>query len=225
MTAGEPRASAGGEPPRLEVLPVGPLGANAYLLTDPAGGEAILVDPGEEPERLLEAVERSGCRLVQLLCTHGHFDHVGGAAALQRIHPLPLRCHPAAVELIEHLPDFQRAYGFPPGPVPRLQADLNEGTRIVWSGGVLHVRHVPGHAPGHILLTWPGNALVGDCVFAGSIGRTDLPLASFEQLAASIRDKIYSLPPRTRLHPGHGPPTTVDHESRTNPFVQGEQTS
>jgi glyoxylase-like metal-dependent hydrolase (beta-lactamase superfamily II) len=204
----------------LTVLPVGPLQTNAYLLAAPAAGEAMLVDPGEEPTRLLANLADSNCRLTQLVCTHGHFDHVMAAAAVQEAHDLPLRCHPLDAQLIRRMPEIQSAYGFPGTPVPRVEDSLSDGVTLTLGRVELTVRHVPGHSPGHVMIGWEGHVLVGDCIFAGSIGRTDLPGGSFADLERSIQERIYTLPDNTRLHPGHGPETTVGREKQQNPFVR-----
>jgi len=201
----------------LTCLTVGALQMNAWLLT--CGGEAALIDPGDEPGRLLRAIEASGSRLRYLLATHGHFDHVAAAAVLQERFDLPLRCHRDDVFLINDLPAHQQMFGFPPSPVPRVFGDLDDLIRLPLGDGELLVAHVPGHAPGHVLFGWPGHAVVGDCIFVGSVGRTDLPGGSFASLAKSIRERIYTLPDDTVLHPGHGPDTTVGREKGTNPFV------
>jgi len=207
----------------VEVIPVGPLQVNAVLLTAPRapeGPEAILIDPGDEPERLFAAVEKSDCRLVGLLATHGHFDHVGAAAAIQARFDLPLRCHSDDVPLIRQMPQVQTAYGFPATEVPRLQDDLVDGGSIAFGGDFLRISHVPGHSPGQVMFTFPGHALVGDCLFAGSVGRTDLPGGDFARLEKSIRESIYTLADETIVICGHGPDTTVGREKATNPFVR-----
>ncbi len=215
---------------QLEVLPVGPLQMNAVLLTGPgpAGDEAILIDPGEEPARLLGAINTSGCVLKSLLATHGHFDHIGAAAAIQEIHDLPLHCHEADLPIIREMPAIQAAYGFPPSTVPRWRADLSDGAELPFAGGIIKVQHVPGHSPGQVMFilpapssgSGPGCAIVGDCLFAGSIGRTDLPGGDFATLEKSIRERIYTLPDDTIVVSGHGPDTTVGHEKTNNPFVR-----
>ena len=206
----------------LECLTVGPLQMNAWLLVDRTAGEAVLVDPGDEAPRLLERLAASGCRLRWLVATHGHFDHVAAAAQVQAgSGELPLLIHPDDRFLVEGMPDHQAMYGFPPSAIPHLDASLAHGRTLPLGTGFLQVTAVPGHSPGHVMISWQGHALVGDCVFAGSIGRTDLPGGSLDTLTASIRERIYSLPPGTILHPGHGPDTTVAQEMATNPFVPG----
>jgi hydroxyacylglutathione hydrolase len=206
----------------IECVTVGPLQMNAWLLHDPASGEAALVDPGDDAPRLLAALAATGCRLRWLLATHGHFDHVGAAAEIQDAWDLPLLVHADDVPLIESMPEHQAMYGLPPSRRPRLAAELTAGGRIALGSCELSVAAVPGHSPGHVMFAWPGHALVGDCVFAGSVGRTDLPGGDFATLARSIRTQVYTLPRDTILHPGHGPDTTVDRERRTNPIVPGE---
>jgi glyoxylase-like metal-dependent hydrolase (beta-lactamase superfamily II) len=215
---------------QLDVLPVGPLQMNAVLLTGkgPEGNEAVLIDPGEEAERLLRIIAGSDCVLKGLWATHGHFDHVGSAAAIQEVHDLPLLCHADDLPLIQEMPAIQKAYGFFATALPRCQADLGDGTTLPFAGGSIEVRHVPGHSPGQVMFvlppsgnSGPGCAIVGDCLFAGSIGRTDLPGGDFDTLEKSIRERIYTLPDDTRVVSGHGPDTTVGREKASNPFVRG----
>jgi glyoxylase-like metal-dependent hydrolase (beta-lactamase superfamily II) len=215
---------------KLEVVPVGPLQMNAVIVT--AGGTegpvTILIDPGDEAERLLRLVKETDGTLVHLLATHGHFDHVGAAAAVQTETGHDLRCHEDDLPLIEQMPEIQTAYGFPITAVPRCRPDLDDGTFLDFAGGQIEVRHVPGHSPGQVMFVLPspgegrpGCAIVGDCVFAGSVGRTDLPGGDFATLEKSIRERIYTLPDETILICGHGPDTTVGREKSSNPFVRG----
>ncbi len=208
---------------KVEVRPVGPLQMNSVLITGVGadGPETILIDPGAEPEKLLEWVGHSGGRLVALLATHGHFDHVGAAAEIQDAHDLPLRCHRNDLELIRQMPQIQESYGFPATRIPRCASDLDEGVRIPFATGEIKVRHVPGHSPGQLMFILPGQAIVGDCLFAGSVGRTDLPGGDFATLEKSIRERIYTLPDNTVIICGHGPDTTVGREKESNPFVRG----
>lgn len=205
----------------VKVVPVGPLQMNSVILTTegPAGLEALIIDPGGDPEKLLRQVSDSGATLTALLATHGHFDHVEGAAAIQETVDLPLHCHPDDMFLIEQMPAIQAAYGLPTTAIPRCAADLADGITVPWAGHEIPVTHVPGHSPGQVMFTIDGHAIVGDCLFAGSVGRTDLPGGDFDTLARSIREKIYTLPDETVVLCGHGPDTTVGREKVGNPFI------
>jgi hydroxyacylglutathione hydrolase len=208
---------------KVTVIPVGPLQMNSVFLSAEGenGPEAILIDPGGEPGKLLDIVKDSGCRLTAILATHGHFDHVEGTAAVQAVHDLPLRCHRDDLPLIENMQEIQTAYGFPPSATPRILADLEDGGIIVFAGTEIKISHVPGHSPGQVMFRLPGHAIVGDCLFAGSVGRTDLPGGDFATLEKSIRERIYTLADETVVICGHGPDTTVGRERETNPFVRG----
>jgi len=206
----------------LECLPVGPLQMNAWLLFDQEAGEAALIDPGEEADRLLARIDASGCQLRWLLATHGHFDHVGDAAAIQQRWDLPLLIHPGDSFLVDAMQTQQASYGLPVTPQPRVEASLTPGQTIPLGQGQLTVTPVPGHSPGQVMFHWDGHTIVGDCLFAGGVGRTDLPGGDFGQLERSIRQQIYALPDETAVHPGHGPDTTVGREKTSNPFVLGD---
>ena len=205
----------------LRCLTVGPLLMNAYLLSSPSAGVAALVDPGDDPDVLLDAVESSGCRLAYLLCTHGHFDHVSAAAMIQAEWDLPLLVHPDERHLIESLNSTRAMYGFPPVATPRFEL-LPAGTEgaLSFAGADLRWSLAPGHSSGHLIFHFGDSALVGDVIFAGSIGRTDLPGGAFDTLARSIRTILYTLHEKTVLHTGHGPATTVGEEMTSNPFVR-----
>lgn len=205
----------------FDVRPVGPLRMNSVLVTSPGTGEAVLIDPGDEPAQLLAWIKASGCRVTALLATHGHFDHVGAAAEVGAALGLPLRCHPDDAPMIRQMPLIQEGYGFPATAVPTLVTDLVDGARVPLGDGFLEVVHVPGHAMGEVMFVLPGLAIVGDCLFAGSVGRTDLPGGDFATLEKSIRERIYTLPDATIVVCGHGPDTTVGREKATNPYVRG----
>ncbi len=208
---------------RISVKPVGELQMNAVLVTAPGPREpqSLLIDPGAEPDTLKRMVEEAGAPLVALAATHGHFDHVGAAADLQESWDIPLRIHPADMPLVEAMPEVMQAYGFPPARVPLCEPDLVEGAAITLAGRQIRIRHVPGHSPGQVMFLLPGRAIVGDCLFRGSVGRTDLPGGDQALLEKSIRERIYTLPDETVVICGHGPSTTVGAERASNPFVRG----
>ncbi|MBU0743305.1 MBL fold metallo-hydrolase [bacterium] len=205
----------------LRCLTVGPLLMNAYLLSSPAAGVAALVDPGDDPDVLLAAVEASACRLSYLLCTHCHFDHISAAAMIQAEWDLPLLVHPHDRALIENLNGARAMYGFLPVATPRWELlPAGAGGKLPFAGGDLRWLQSPGHSPGHLIFHFGDSALVGDVIFAGSIGRTDLPGGDFDTLARSIRTLVYTMDEKTVLHTGHGPATTVGEEMASNPFVR-----
>jgi hydroxyacylglutathione hydrolase len=146
---------------------------------------------------------------------------VGAGAKVQKSLNLPLRCHAGDIPVIEFMQQAQVGYGFPQTEKPQTTPDLVHGMKIPFAGKTIEVRHVPGHSPGQVMFIWEDRAIVGDCLFYDSIGRTDLPGGDFKQLEQSIKDHIYTLPDDTIVHCGHGPDTTVGREKIHNPFVQG----
>ncbi|HEY9285203.1 MAG TPA: MBL fold metallo-hydrolase [Pyrinomonadaceae bacterium] len=195
---------------------------------------AVCVDPGDDAERIVAALDKHGLTLQAVALTHAHMDHVGGVAALKRLRP--------AAEIILHEADEPLYYGLPGQPawlgIPRarwaalgFEYDAPPPVERRWQDGETYavgklsfrVLHCPGHTPGHVVLFEPAAraAFVGDCLFAGSIGRTDLPGGSYEQLMDSLSNKIITLGDDVAVHSGHGPSTTIGRERRTNPFLTG----
>lgn len=209
---------------RIIGLTVGPIEENCYVAADPASGACVVVDPGAEPDRILGAVrEAAGAqtRVGAIVLTHAHFDHVGAVAELRARTGARVWLHADDAPLYRAAADQARAFGwsFPAPPEP--DERLTDGGRLAVGGLAFRVRHAPGHSPGHVVLVGAGTAFVGDCVFAGSIGRTDLPGGDGRTLLRSIARAILSLPDETVLYPGHGPATTVGRERATNPFLVG----
>ena len=197
----------------------GPLQENAYLVIDRVSRDAAMVDPGEDGDRLIEAVEQANVRLRAIWLTHAHFDHVGAVRALRTRFDVPVFLHEKEVPMFEAGPFQAASWGLPfeGDEVPAERFTEGQGLRL----GELSftVMHTPGHSPGHVTLHGHGIALVGDCLFAGSIGRTDLPMADGPAMARSL-ERIVALPPETRVLPGHGPATTVGEERRSNPYIR-----
>jgi hydroxyacylglutathione hydrolase len=207
----------------LHVLPAGPIQTNAYLLTAPERGVAVLIDAPEGVWALVQPIlEREKCRLVELWLTHGHWDHTQGAAEVMRASGAKVRAHRDDQAMIE-TPEVMRAFLGPEIELEAVQVDhwVQPGERLNAFGVAAEVRHVPGHCPGNVLFYFPeaSCAFVGDALFNGSVGRTDLPGGNAAQLAAAIRQQIYTMPPPTVIFPGHGPKTTVAAERAGNPYV------
>lgn len=202
-------------------FPVGPLQANAYLAICEETGRCALVDPGAEAERLLAAAATEGAQIDSILLTHAHLDHIGGVAAAKRETGVPVCLHTADAGLYRAAPMQAQGFGLQLEQPPEPDRELEDGQILEVGRGRLEVRHTPGHSPGHVCLVGDGFALVGDCVFAGSIGRTDLPGGDYTTLMESINEKLLTLPDDTVLYSGHGPETTVGRERQSNPFLTG----
>lgn len=196
-------------------------GQNAYLLRCAATGECLAIDPGGEADAMADSLEEWGGPLVAVALTHAHLDHIEGVADLVDRVPAPVLLHTADRPLYDAAEDQARMFGYEFRPPPPLGEELEPGTPVRFGECSLEVRHAPGHSPGHVILysEAAGICFVGDVVFAGSIGRTDLPGGSARQLMTSIQEQVLSLPDETQLYTGHGPVTTVGRERETNPFL------
>ena len=209
----------------LHVRPAGPIQTNAYLLTVPESGEAVLIDaPGGIWEQIEPILAKERCTLRELWLTHGHWDHTQGGAEVVAATHAKVRAHRDDQLLIES-PEVMEMFLIPGvrlGPV-KIDEFVVQGQRWTALGQTVEVRHVPGHCPGNVLYYFAAMkaAFVGDALFHSSVGRTDLPGGSLEVLERSIREQIYTLPDETVVYPGHGPETTVGVERETNPFVHG----
>jgi hydroxyacylglutathione hydrolase len=207
----------------VHVLPAGPIQTNAYLLTDASTGRAVLIDAPDGVWSQVEPIlEKEGCRLTALWVTHGHWDHTQGAAEVARRSGAPVLAHRDDRALIE-TPEVMRPLILPGLRVEPCEVSrwLEDGDTLDALGEKVRVSHVPGHAPGSLMFYFPraAAAFVGDALFRGSIGRTDLPGGDFAQLEKSIRSRIYALPEETTVFPGHGGVTTVGDERHGNPYV------
>jgi hydroxyacylglutathione hydrolase len=230
-----------------EVIPVGLLQCNCSILGDRAAHEAIVVDPGDEVERILEILRRDHLTVRAIVSTHTHIDHVGGLAGLHRATGAPVLIHEGDLELYRHLDVQAQWLGVPTPAIARLEDFLKEGDTLRWGGFRARILHTPGHTPGSISLvverrtdtggdaqssghpqhqapvdTHPPELvrlLAGDTLFHGSIGRTDLWGGSYSQILSSIREKLLSLADDVVVYPGHGDSTTIGSERSHNPFL------
>jgi glyoxylase-like metal-dependent hydrolase (beta-lactamase superfamily II) len=203
----------------LSTVVVGPLQVNCYLLACAQSREALVIDPGDEGEKILTALRANGWRATKIINTHGHFDHIGANRALVAATGAPLLMHAADLPLLERAQSHARGYGLETEASPSPDQFLAEGDEIACGTLTCRVIHLPGHSPGGIALHCGGHLFVGDVLFAGSVGRTDLPGGDHRQLIEGIRRKLWSLPGETIVHPGHGPETTIAREMRSNPFA------
>jgi glyoxylase-like metal-dependent hydrolase (beta-lactamase superfamily II) len=211
----------------LDVFPVGPIQANCALLGDADAGELVVIDPGEEAAKIVDRIAASGLHPKMVLHTHGHLDHAGGTAELVSLLEagLPVGLHPDEVELYRSLPMQATMFGLETDSPPEPDIWFEHGQKLAVGGLELEIRHTPGHSPGGVCFVVSGVdenlVVVGDVLFAGSIGRTDLWGGSFPMLEKSIREQLYTLPDETRVICGHGPDTTIGRERASNPFVSG----
>jgi hydroxyacylglutathione hydrolase len=199
---------------------VGPFAENCYLLIDEESRDAVLVDPGDEGDRIVRAVQASGATLRAIWLTHAHLDHIGGIAPVLRAWTVPVHLHPLDRPLYDESPAHAAAYDVPFEMPPAPDRALAEGDVLTVGSHQFSVLHVPGHAPGHVAFYGHGMLFGGDVLFAGSVGRTDLPLSNPADLDRSL-GRLAALPPETQLYSGHGPETTIGVELMTNPFLTG----
>ncbi len=208
----------------IKTLVVGPLGVNCYLLWETSDKSAIVVDPGGDVDEIKAAVDKEGLSVKYVVNTHGHFDHVGGNGPMAAALGVPVAIHPADVPLVEAAHIQGAHMGVPTDEQPSPAVTLTDGGIIEAGSLRVKVIHTPGHSPGGVCLYVEddGILITGDTLFAGSVGRTDLPGGSFDALMASIREKILPLGDEVSIYPGHGPESTIGEEKEINPFITGQ---
>lgn len=204
-----------------EILPVGPLQCNCSVMGDEASREAIVIDPGDDIEDVLALVRKHNLQVKQIVVTHAHIDHVGGAMKLRAATGAPILLNQNDYDLLKML-DAQAAWigVAPPGKV-EIDQSLEQADQVQVGSLSARVLHTPGHTEGSVCLYFPAEKklIAGDTLFAGSIGRTDLPGGSFKKIINSLHEKVLALPDETVVVPGHGPLTTIGEEREGNPFL------
>lgn len=206
--------------PKVEVLIVGPLFSNCYIVWDENVKQGVIIDPGDDAEDILKAVRKLGIKIKYILATHGHFDHVGAVAPLKRELKVEFLAHKDDFFFIEDGENAARRWGVYIEQPPKPDRFIDDGDKIKIGGFDLEVMHTPGHSPGGISFLYNQMVFGGDTLFQGSIGRTDFRKGSFEDLSKSIKTRLYTLPDNTIVYTGHGPVTTIGDEKRYNAFVR-----
>jgi hydroxyacylglutathione hydrolase len=206
----------------LETFPVGPLQCNCTLICDETTREALIIDPGDEIPGIMQRLQKHSAQLKQIIVTHAHIDHVGGALLLKRLTGAPIFLNERDLPLLKMMEVQAGWLGVPTPEVAPPDASAEDCSIIGLSEFPATVLHTPGHTPGSICLHFPSQALLiaGDTLFAGSIGRTDLPGGDSANILRSIHDRLLVLPDETSVIPGHGVKTTIAQEREQNPFLQ-----
>jgi len=209
----------------LHSFTVNPFAENTYVLS--RSGKALIVDPGffyqAEIDRLVQYLDASGLTPVAILQTHAHIDHIIGIPSILKLWPeLPVYMHPEEKENWRRVPETAAKFGFKMDPIPDVSISLDVLGKVDIHGFEMEIRHVPGHAPGHLVFWFEQDEILiaGDTLFQGSIGRTDLYMGDLEVLAEAIRSQLYTLPVNTVVYPGHGVETTIGEEMHSNPYVR-----
>ncbi|MEK6777437.1 MAG: MBL fold metallo-hydrolase [bacterium] len=203
----------------LETLVVGPLEVNCYLISEGPGYDALVIDPGDDGGTILERIRANRLTLKYILNTHGHFDHVGANRTLKEATGAKILIHEKDAPLLAMAGEHARSFGLMADPSPPADLFLKQQDRIEVGGLSLQVLATPGHSDGGVCLLMDKILFSGDTLFAGSIGRTDLPGGSFRRIMISIQEVVLPLDPSILIYPGHGPHTTIGKEKRTNPFL------
>ena len=203
----------------LESLPTGPLEVNCYIIGCEKTRKAAVVDPGGNVDRILKLLEKHRLKLEMIINTHGHFDHIGGNRQLSEATGAALLIHQADRYLLDLAQEHAAGFGLQTEPSPAPTRELSGGETLQLGELSIQVIHTPGHSPGGICLYVDNCLIVGDTLFAGSVGRTDLPGGDQPLLIAGIREKLLPFPEATRVYPGHGPMTTIGQEKLHNPFL------
>jgi hydroxyacylglutathione hydrolase len=207
----------------LEMLTVGPFQENCYIIGAEGSGAGAVIDPGDEAARIAMAVEQTNLEIGSIIITHAHIDHVGAVAALVDEYACPVLMHAEAEPMLDGLPTQAMMMGLRFGKVPTVDRFIEDEEVLEVGDLELRSLYTPGHAPGHLAFYVEDEGLVlsGDALFAGSVGRVDLPGGSMEVLMRSIEERLLTLPDETTVYSGHGPRTKIGHERVSNPFLQG----
>jgi glyoxylase-like metal-dependent hydrolase (beta-lactamase superfamily II) len=204
----------------IETLTVGPLAVNSFIVSDPETDEAILIDPGSESNRIINLVEVRKLKLISIINTHCHIDHIAELKTVQDHFNTKFFIHKNEMPLLNMLGESDGLFGISVSGVPKVDGFLEPDQEIKIGSNTGKILFTPGHSPGGISFHIQNHVFVGDCLFKNSIGRTDLHGGNYDELIASIKSKLFTLPGDTIVYPGHGPITTIEYEKRNNPFLR-----
>ncbi|MCG8619831.1 MAG: MBL fold metallo-hydrolase [Desulfobacterales bacterium] len=204
----------------IRKLEVGPIMANCFILGCENTKEAVVIDPGDDADRILMALAKEELTVKYLINTHGHFDHVGANKRMKETTAAPIAIHAGDAPMLTELSRSAAMFGLSAENSPEADQLLEDGDEITFGEITLKVIHTPGHSPGGVCLHTPGHLFAGDTLFAGSIGRTDLPGGDYDTLISSIKTKLLGLDEDTVVYTGHGPETSIGNEKRMNPFLR-----
>ncbi|WP_300461729.1 MBL fold metallo-hydrolase [Desulfobacula sp.] len=204
----------------IKKLEVGPIMANCYILGCESTKEAVVIDPGDDADRILMELSKAELRVKYLINTHGHFDHVGANKRMKEVTGAQLAIHPDDEPMLNQLSKSALMFGMSVEDSPPADILLKDGDEITFGDITLKVIHTPGHSKGGVCLYTAGHLFAGDTLFAGSIGRTDLEGGDYDTLISSIKNRLLSLDENTLVYTGHGPETTIGNERRMNPFLR-----
>jgi hydroxyacylglutathione hydrolase len=202
----------------IKKLVVGPLESNCFIIADENSKECIVIDPGDEPDRILDVIQTGGFQVKYVVCTHGHFDHVGAVSDIKKDTDAKVVLHKDEMNMYKSTKNHAALWGFELDEQPEPDLFVSEGDILQLGSEKFVILHTPGHSPGGICLYSEGIIITGDTLFAGSVGRTDFPGGDIAKLKDSFK-RLLSLPDETRVLPGHGPESTIGREKRNNFFV------
>ena len=204
----------------IKNIVVGPLEVNCYILGCEDTKEAAIIDPGDNADEIISNIEKEGLNPKFIINTHAHFDHIGGVKVIQDHFKIDFILHEGDLFLVENASEQATAFGLKPISKPVVNKNATNGEKVNLGNKSITVIHTPGHSPGGVCYYSDNNVFVGDTLFAGSIGRTDLPGGSYDTLINSIKENLFPLGDSTIVYPGHGPSTTIGNEKEHNPFLK-----